>query len=129
MVNISSKRHGRWQVVEVLFLDPEISRDYSKGLSVAFVFSAAETVLREVPCGSDFSRTYSESPRKALLETLFSSTFLPNPFLTMYHLASSLHSQRARSAMDRPKGQSGPGFGIPGKGGALASQVPRRGIG
>lgn len=32
---------------------------------------------------------------------------------------SSLRSQKAKNAMDRPKGQSGPGFGIPGKGGAL----------
>lgn len=47
----------------------------------------------------------------------------------MYLLASGLHSQRARNAMDRAKGQSGPRFGIPGKGGALTSLVPRCGIG
>lgn len=36
----------------------------------------------------------------------------------MHLLAGRLHSRRARSAMDRPKGQSGPDFGIPGRGGA-----------
>lgn len=51
--------------------------------------------------------------------TLIGSTFLPNAYaLIMQLLPSRLHSQRARSSMDRPKGQSGPGIGRPGRGGA-----------
>lgn len=53
-------------------------------------------------------------------------SFQKQHHLTVYLRASRLHSRRARNAKDRPKSQSNPGFGIPGRGGARVADSAAR---